>query len=136
MHIGSYDRGSFVYLKPHLCVRGVMEAMAFYQQAFGARMIEPPKELGGRITSVDVAIGEVPIELFEESLEEHDLSPQTVGGSPVALRIYVEDEYTAFRRAIEAGARVLVPQDDGYHFPLSGRLVDPFGHHWLISCIP
>jgi PhnB protein len=51
----------------------------------------------------------------------------------VRIGLLVADPDAAAARAIEAGARQVSPvadQDFGYR---QGRIVDPFGHHWLIG---
>ncbi len=71
--------------------------------------------------------------LADEFPEMKHVSPQTLGGSPVSLMIYVEDVDTVFKRAIGAGASEQKPVQDQFYGDRSGSLIDPFGHVWHIA---
>lgn len=60
-------------------------------------------------------------------------SPQAFGGSPVSLMIYREDVDAQFRRATDAGGKVLMPVKDQFYGDRSGTLEDPFGHVWILA---
>ena len=55
------------------------------------------------------------------------------GHSPVTLHLYVTDADAAFSRAVEAGAKAVMPLADMFWGDRYGKLVDPFGHHWSIA---
>jgi len=59
--------------------------------------------------------------------------PQTVGGTPVTLHVYVEDADSVFERAIQAGAKALRPVEDKFYGDRSGQFEDPFGHRWDVA---
>ena len=61
------------------------------------------------------------------------ISPQTIGGSPVTLMIYVKDVDASFTRAGQAGCTVQMPPTDMFWGDRYGRLADPFGHQWAIA---
>ena len=61
------------------------------------------------------------------------LSPQSVGGTPVMIQLYVEDVDAVFNRAIAAGARALQPPQDKFYGNRSASITDPFGHQWGIA---
>jgi uncharacterized glyoxalase superfamily protein PhnB len=60
-------------------------------------------------------------------------SPVSLGGSPVTLHLYVHDVDAVFRRAVDAGATVLMPVADQFWGDRYGILADPFGHRWSIA---
>jgi len=60
-------------------------------------------------------------------------SPETLGGSPVALCLYVRDVDKVFRKAIDAGGKELRPVDDQFYGDRTGSLIDPFGYSWMIA---
>jgi len=68
----------------------------------------------------------------DESPENLNFSPETLGGGSVRMVMTVEDPDTAFARAVAAGATIVVPMENNYGWRL-GRIVDPFGHHWEIG---
>ncbi len=119
---------------PYLCVRGGAAAITFYAQAFGAmetmRLTEPT---GGRIGHAELRIGEALIMLADEYPEMNILSPQTLGGSPVTIHLYVDDVDALFTRAVAAGAIVVRPVADQFYGDRAGRLSDPFGHQWVFA---
>jgi uncharacterized glyoxalase superfamily protein PhnB len=49
------------------------------------------------------------------------------------LHLYVEDVDSLFGRAIDAGARVVMPVADQFWGDRYGILHDPFGHRWSIA---
>jgi uncharacterized glyoxalase superfamily protein PhnB len=55
-------------------------------------------------------------------------APQTLGGSPVVLNLYVEDVDSLFSQAVAAGATVAMPLADQFWGDRYGQIVDPFGH--------
>jgi len=59
--------------------------------------------------------------------------PQSIGGSPVSLMIYVEDVDTIFNQAVTAGATVKEALQDKSYGDRLGTVIDPFGHIWHIS---
>ena len=59
--------------------------------------------------------------------------PQSIGGSPVSLMIYVEDVDTIFNQAVTAGATVKESLQDKFYGDRLGTVIDPFGHIWHLS---
>ena len=109
------------------------KALGFYQKAFGAeerfRMPGP----GGIIMHAEFTIGDSIVMIGEENLEMGAKSPQTIGGTPLSLLIYVNDVDAAFKRASTAGCKVEMPPTDMFWGDRYGRLQDPFGHSWAIA---
>ena len=58
------------------------------------------------------------------------VSPETLGGSPVSLYIYVEDADSFTEKAVAEGLQVLKPVADQFYGDRSGHFKDPFGHLW------
>ena len=59
--------------------------------------------------------------------------PQSLGGSPVSLMIYVDDVDAVFNRAVEAGATAKEALQDKFYGDRMGTVVDPFGHRWHLA---
>jgi uncharacterized glyoxalase superfamily protein PhnB len=123
----------FHSITPHLAVRDAAKALAFYAKAFGAeehfRMPGP----GGIVMHAEMQIGDSKFMLGEEDPERGASSPQTIGGSPVSLMVYVKDVDAAFERAEKAGCTVQMPLEDMFWGDRYGKLQDPFGHHWSLA---
>lgn len=60
-------------------------------------------------------------------------SPQSLGGSPVSVLLYVEDVDVLFSQAVAAGARETMAVADQFDGDRRGTLTDPFGHVWLLA---
>jgi PhnB protein len=51
----------------------------------------------------------------------------------VVLDLHVADADEVFQRAVDAGATEVYPVADPFYGDRSGRVRDPFGHHWIIA---
>jgi PhnB protein len=118
---------------PYLAVKGATEAIGFYKSAFGATELSRLSMPDGKIGHAEIQIGDSRIMLSDEFPEYGALSPQSLGGTPTDVHLYVEDVDAWANRAIAAGAKVLVPVADQDYGERHGRLEDPFGHRWGIS---
>jgi PhnB protein len=91
---------------PYLIVKGAAEALDFYKKAFGATELYRLAAPGGKIGHAEIKIGNSPIMLAEEHPEWNAISPQTLGGSPISILLYVEDVDARFNQAVAAGAGI------------------------------
>jgi PhnB protein len=118
---------------PYLIVRDAARALEFYKQAFGAveqmRFADP----SGKIGHAEIKIGDSIIMLADEFPDMGFRSPQSLGGSPVGILLYVEDVDRRFNQAITAGATASRPVKDQFYGDRSGTLTDPFGHVWTLA---
>jgi PhnB protein len=115
---------------PYLIIKGATKALDFYKNGFGA--LEEMRVPGpaGTIGHAEIKIGGARIMLADEFPEMGAKSPQTIGGSPVSIMIYVEDVDSFFKRAVNAGAKVVTPVENKFYGDRSATLHDPFGHQW------
>lgn len=120
-------------IMPRLFVRGAANAIEFYKQAFGGIEMDRLTVPSGQIVNAMIKIGDSMISLAEESPEWGNLSPLSLGGSAVAISLYVEDVDAVAGAAVAAGATMPVPVKDQFYGDRSGRLTDPFGHIWIVS---
>jgi PhnB protein len=118
---------------PCLIVKGAAEAVEFYKKAFGAVETMRCDMPGGKVGHVEFQIGDSRIMMADEFPEWGCLGPQSVGGSPVSICLYVEDVDVRFAQAIAAGATAVMPVKDQFYGDRSGKLTDPFGHVWTIA---
>src|SRR5688572_31124955 len=88
---------------PYLIIRDAAKAMDFYKNVFKAvetfRMDGPD----GKVAHAEIRIGDSIIMLSDEHPQMGYNSPQSLGGSPAGIVLYVEDCDAVFNRAIEAG---------------------------------
>jgi PhnB protein len=118
---------------PYLIVRGGAEAIEFYQKAFGAVELFRMPTPDGKIGHAEIKVGDSPIMLADEFPDMGYQGPESLGGSPVSLMIYVDDVDTVFNRAVDAGATVKEALADKFYGDRMGTVVDPFGHRWHLA---
>jgi PhnB protein len=119
-------------ITPVLTIRQATQAVAFYQQAFGAEEIYRNSYPDGRIVA-ELAIDGARFRVADEAPEASNLSPQALGGTTVRINLLVADPDRFAERAIANGAVEIAPIADQSYGLRQGRLADPFGHHWLIG---
>ena len=115
---------------PYLIIKGAAEALEFYKRAFGASEVMRMPGPGGTVGHAEIKIGQAIIMLADEFPDMGCKSPQSFGGSPVSIMVYVKDIDTFVMRAVSAGAKVLKPVANQFYGDRSGSLEDPFGHQW------
>ena len=118
---------------PSLIVRDAPAAIEFYERAFGAQEVTRMTGPNGAVMHAELRIGDSMIMLGEENEQWGVVSPQTLGGAPSSLHLYVEDADAVFARAVEAGAAVRHPLENAFWGDRYGKLTDPFGHVWGIA---
>src|SRR5438552_914270 len=118
---------------PYLCCTNAARAIEFYKKAFGATEVMRLAEPSGRIGHAEIKVGTALLMIADEYPEMDVRSPQSLGGSPVTIHLYVEDVDAVASRAVAAGAKLLRPVADQFYGDRSGRLSDPFGHRWMIA---
>jgi len=118
---------------PYLIINGATAALDYYTRAFGAVELFRMPAPEGKIGHAEIKIGDSPIMLADEVPEMGYKSPQSLGGSPVSIMIYVDDVDTVFNRAIAAGGKEQRPVKDQFYGDRSGTLEDPFGHIWHVA---
>jgi len=118
---------------PYLHVDGASAAIDFYREVFDAtermRMLAPDDKIG----HAEIQIGDSVIMLSDEYPEMDICGPETLGGTPVTIMVYVNDVDAVFDRAVSAGAKALRPVQDQFYGDRSGQFEDPFGHRWSVA---
>ncbi len=118
---------------PHLIVRNGTKALEFYQKAFGAEVKGVHRTPDGRVMHAELRIGDSKVMLADEFPEMGGKGPETLGGSPVVLNIFVPGVDNLFNRAVAAGAKVTMPLANQFWGDRYGQIVDPFGHQWALG---
>jgi PhnB protein len=118
---------------PYLIANNAASAIEFYKKAFGATEIMRLKDPSGKMMHAEIMIGTSPMMIADEFPDLKALSPQSLGGSPVSIHLYVEEVEAMFNQAVAAGAKVCRPVEDQFYGDRAGTLTDPFGHIWTIA---
>jgi PhnB protein len=118
---------------PRLCFKDSRRAIEFYQRAFGAkenmRLVDPDQKIG----IAEIQIGNARILLSDEYPEFGAVSPETLGGSTVRIKLMVSDVDAVAQRALAAGANMVRPVEDQFYGERVGQVADPFGYTWIIA---
>jgi PhnB protein len=122
-------------LSPYLCCKNAAAAIEFYKNVFGAREEESMRMTTpeGKIGHSEIWIGKAFIMIADETPQMNFRSPQSIGGSPVTLVVYVNDVDEVASRAVAAGAKLVQPVADMFYGDRAGTIEDPFGHIWYIA---
>lgn len=126
---------------PFMYSEDAARAFEFYRNVFGATELHRVVQPGGKVSHVVMAVGETHIMLrdaFTEDLAEYRAkgfaaTPHQLGGTPLHLYIYVADADAAFKRAIDAGSKIVDPMENKEWGDRCGGAQDPFGHIWYIA---
>ena len=118
---------------PSLFVAGAAEAIEFYKKALGAEELMRFPGPDGKIMHAEIKVGDSIIMLADEMPDMGGRGPRTIGGTPVSFFVYGENVDAAWKRAIDAGAREVVPLADQFWGDRTGCLEDPFGHQWWLA---
>jgi len=112
-------------------VDGAMQAAAFYQRAFGATLAAAvPVDENGRTMHVHLQINGSSVMLcdcYPEHGHPHE-KPQAFN-----LMMTVDDIDAWWRRAVEAGADIVLPVSEMFWGARYGQLRDPFGVVWALN---
>jgi PhnB protein len=117
----------------YLSVQGAAAAIDFYRDVLGAtervRMPGP----NNTIAHAELEFGDSLVMLSDESPDFGNLSPKTVGGTPVGISLYVDDVDAIHAKAIAAGATEERAPEDQFYGDRTASFLDPFGHRWHIA---
>ncbi len=124
-------------LAPHLVCKGAADAIDFYKKAFGAEELMRLPGPDGRLLHGSVKINNCMVMLADEfgdvGDEHRNVSALTLGATPVTLHLAVDDADRWAARAIDAGAKVILPVGDMFWGDRYGVVEDPFGHRWAMA---
>jgi PhnB protein len=118
---------------PYLYIDGASAAIDFYCSVLGARERMRMPGPDGRIGHAELEIGDSVIMLADENPDMDVRSPKSIGGTPIALHVYVDDVDGVFGQAMDAGAKRLRPVENQFYGDRSGQFEDPFGHRWNVA---
>jgi len=120
---------------PRLVFDDARAAIAFYETAFGAELVDEPfADPAGKIVHAEVRIGDSVVFVTDEGDDGNGVAPRSVGGRVTTIMtLNVPDVDPLWARAIAAGCEEIYPLATQFYGDRGGRLRDPFGHQWLLS---
>jgi len=123
----------FPVITPRLFCRNPGVESMFCQQTFRAKVLNERAAPDGKILHALVSIGPAMVMIESEWPGFPNRPPDASGSSPVAMFVYVADVDAAFSRAVDGGAKVLMPLADQFWGDRTGWVIDPEGHVWTIA---
>jgi len=126
MSIQAIPKG-FHTITPNIIVDDAEKAVEFLKKALGATESYRLVMSNGKITHCELRIGDSVLNLGE-----------SMDGWPargLVAQIYVEDSDELFKRAVDAGATVIMPMTDMFFGSREGRVSDPYGNVWTIATL-
>lgn len=118
---------------PYLSCTNATSALDFYKNAFGATELMRIAAPDGKIGHAEIKIGDAIIMISDEYPAMDIRSPQSLGGTPVGIHVYVTDVDALTKQAVAAGAVVQRPIADQFYGDRSVTLGDPYGHRWFFA---
>jgi PhnB protein len=115
----------FTTVTPQLSLKDAPAALAFYKKAFGAKVLGKMMAPDGKVLHADVQVGDAHV----------FVSDTMMGSEPGSnfLHLYVENADQVWKKAVGAGAQVVMPLENAFWGSRYGLLADPFGQKWAIS---
>lgn len=118
-------------LTPFLAIPRAAEAIEFYRDVFGARLIDAT-EFGGVVAHADLDFGDGHLQLGEPMPDYHLVAPPAGDDDCYSIALYVPDVDATVERAVAAGATVREPAANFVSGDRFASIRDPFGVRWSI----
>ena len=117
----------FHTITPNVVVDNAEEAVMFFKEAFGAVENYRLTLSNGKIAHCELKLGDSVLNVGE--------SMEGWPARGLVAQIYVENSDELFQRAVDVGAKVLMPMTDMFFGSREGRIADPFGNVWTIATL-
>ncbi|KQR52738.1 glyoxalase [Leifsonia sp. Leaf336] len=118
-------------ITPFLVIPEAREAIAFYRDVFGARVVDVT-ELGGVVAHAVLDFGHGLLQLGEPIPDYHLVPPPAGDDDCYSLGLYVPDVDAVVEAAEAAGATVREPVADFVSGDRYASIRDPYGIRWSI----
>ena len=119
---------------PVLVVKNADAGIEYYVSVFGAKELSRTLASDGvTILRAELKIGNSIIHISDEMPAFGILSPISLGGTATAVQLYLSNVDKVWQRAVEADITVILPLEDTYWGERTGKVIDPFGHVWILS---
>lgn len=118
-------------LTPFLAIPRAREAIDFYRDVFGARVIDVT-EFGGVVAHADLDFGLGHLQLGEPSPDYHLVAAPAGEDDCYSMGLYVSDVDAVVERAVAAGASVREAASAFVSGDRFASIRDPFGVRWSV----
>jgi PhnB protein len=118
-------------LTPYLQVEGASKASEFYVKAFGAKEVfKHPADESGRTMHIHLYVNGSSL-MLSDGYPEHGCPVEKPQGYNLTLQVKDIDSW--WKRAVDAGATIVLPLQDMFWGARYGQLRDPFGVLWSMN---
>lgn len=126
---------------PFLSISDAAKALDFYRKVFGAEVLVRMAEPSGKVSHAQIKIGNTRL-MISDSTSDHTAEyrakgwardPKSLGGTPVAFYIYVDDADAVVKKAVAAGAKIRDQVAEKEWGDRIGGIEDPYGHVWYVA---
>jgi len=114
----------FHTVTPFLNMKDCAKAIELYTKAFGAEVIDRMVTPDGNVMHAMIKIGNSML-MLGEAIQ----NPPTSS----SIHLYVNDADAAFKRAVDAGCKVVMPMADMFWGDRYGLLEDGYGQRWALA---
>ncbi len=118
-------------LTPFVVVPRARDAIAFYRDVFGARVVDVT-EMGGVVAHAVLDFGDGQLQLGQPIPDYHLVPPPAGEDDCYSLGLYCSDADAVLARAEAAGATVREPLSNFVSGDRFASIRDPFGVRWSI----
>ena len=118
-------------LTPFLAIPGAKQAIEFYRDVFGARVVDVT-EFGGVVAHADLDFGLGLLQLGEPSPVDHRVAAPAADDDCYSMGLYVSDVDAVVEKAVAAGATVREAPAPFVSGDRYASIRDPFGVRWSV----
>lgn len=121
----NYVPRNFKTINIFLTVNDGEKALKFYNEAFGAEVLEKLVDPEGVIQYAEIKIDDTIIMLYEDR--------KFTAPKGVTLQLYTGDVEGLFDSVVMFGGTVISPIKVQFYGDRVGKIRDPFGYEWLLA---
>lgn len=114
-------------ITPYFAVPDAAKLIDFLQKAFNAEVFQKMSSPDGIVMHAQLKIGDSIVMIGQTP------NDPTYKLFPAMLYMYVPDADAVFRKAVDAGGKVVLEPVDQFYGDRSGAFEDPAGNQWWIS---
>jgi PhnB protein len=122
----------YTSLTPFLCIDGAADAIDFYVDVFGAKLVERMDGPGGIVAHAELDFGNGRLQLSDPQEAYQLAAPATGEFVTVSIALYCPDVDDVVARAEQAGATIREPAQTFVTGDRFASILDPFGQRWTV----
>ena len=123
----------YTSVTPYLTVDDGKGAIEFYKRAFGATERGIMESPDGKVAHAELQIGSGVFMLSDKFPQSACQTPKELGGTTVAIFLFVEDVDSVVQDAADAGATITMQPENQFWGDRLGQVTDPYGNVWQIA---